>query len=179
MTTLLLHGIAAGLLAAFACGDSPREVAAARQSEGQPNQTQRAPIDICGLLTQAEAEAILGKPIEPPKKRGSGECHYETEPGNGDIMIAVLPLGFKSKEAFHAFLVKDTEAMNARIKKNLKGTGATPKETAVEPAPEVGLPAYYVDPSLVILKNGQVLNIVAADRRQAVAVAAKALPRFK
>ena len=56
---------------------------------------------------------------------------------------------------------------------------ATPKETAVEPVPEVGLPAYYVDPSLVILKNGQVLNIVAADRRQAVAVAAKALPRLQ
>jgi hypothetical protein len=179
MTTLLLHGIAAGLLAAFACGDSPREVAAARQADAPPKPAARGPIDVCALLTQAEAEAILGKPIGPPQKGGGGECHYETDPGNGDIMIAVLPLGFKSKEAFHAFLVKDTEAMNARIKKNLKGTGATAKETAVEPVPEVGLPAYYVDPSLVILKNGQVLNIIAADRRQAVAVAAKAVPRFQ
>lgn len=179
MTTLLLHGMAAGLLAAFAWGDSPREVAAARQADASPKPAARGLIDVCALLTQAEAEAILGKPIVPPKKGGGGECHYETEPGSGEILIAVLPLGFKTKEEFHAFVVKDTEEMNARIKKNLKGTGATPKETAVEPVPEVGLPAYYVDPSLVILKNGQVLNIVAADRRQAVAVAAKALPRFK
>jgi hypothetical protein len=178
MTTLLLHCLAAGLLGAFACGDSPREVAAARDTRVQPKQAGHAPIDVCALLTQAEAEAILGKSIAPPQKRGSSECHYETEPGNGDIMIAVLPLGFKSKEEFHAFMVKDTEEMNARVKENLKGTGATPKETAVEPVPEVGLPAYYVDPSLVILKNGQVLSIVAADRLQAVAVAAKALPRF-
>jgi hypothetical protein len=179
MTTVLFHGIAAGILAAFACGDSPRDVAAARQAETQPQRLSPASIDACSLLTKAEAEAILGKPIAPPQKAGSGECHYETEPGGGDIMIAVLPLGFKSKEAFHAFVVKDTEEMNTRIKENLKGTGATPKETAVEPVPEVGLPAYYVDPSLVILKNGQVLNIVAADRRQAVAVAAKALPRLQ
>jgi hypothetical protein len=178
MTTFLFQGIAAGLLAALVCGDSPRDAAAARQAEVQPKQVARATIDACSLLTQAEAEAILGKSIVPPKKRGSSECHYETEPGNGDIMIAVLPLGFKSKEEFHAFVVKDTEEMNARVKENLKGTGATPKETAVEPVPEVGLPAYYVDPSLVILKNGQVLSIVAADRLQAVAVAAKALPRF-
>jgi hypothetical protein len=153
MTTFFLHGLAAAVLAV-------------------------SPPDVCALLTKAEAEAILGKQILPPKQAGSSQCHYETEPGNGDIMIAVLPLGFKTKEEFHAFVVKDTEAMNARMKENLKGTGATPKETVVEPAPEVGLPAYYVDPSLVILKNRQVLNIVAADRKQAVAVAAKVLPRF-
>jgi hypothetical protein len=37
-------------------------------------------------------------------------------PGTGEIMIAVLPLGSKSKEAFHAFVVKDTEELNARMK---------------------------------------------------------------
>ena len=39
-------------------------------------------------------------------------------------------------------------------------------------------PAYYVDPQLVILKDGRVLGIVAGDRKQAVAAAAKAVPRF-
>jgi hypothetical protein len=57
--------------------------------------------------------------------------------------------------------------------------GATATETAVEPVPEAGAPAYYVDPSLLIFKDGRVLNVIAADRRQAVAVAAKALVRLE
>ena len=57
--------------------------------------------------------------------------------------------------------------------------GVTIKPTAVEPVPQVGDAAYYVDPSLIVLSHGRVLNITAADRRQAVAVAGKVLPRFK
>jgi hypothetical protein len=90
-----------------------------------------------------------------------------------------MMLGFPSKEEFHAFVVKDTDEMNARMKEGLKNTGATVKETAVDPVPQVGDAAYYVDPSLLVLSHGRVLNITAADRRQAVAVAAKVLPRFE
>jgi hypothetical protein len=92
-----------------------------------------------------------------------------------DIMIHMLPLTFASEKEFHAFLVEDTEKTNARIKKQL---GDAFKPATVDPAPEVGQPAYYVDPQLVILKDGRVLGIVAADRKQATAVAAKAVPRF-
>lgn len=155
MPTLLLHAITAGLLATS------------------------APPDACTLLTQAEAEAILGEPIEPPVKGGSGECHYAPKSGSDEILVYVMPLAFKSKEEFHAFLVKDTEAMNARVKKDLEKTGAKVKETTVDPVPGVGESAYFVDPSLVVFKKGKVLNIIAADRKQAVAVAAKALPRFE
>ncbi len=179
MTTFLRHGIAAGLALALACGDSGKDTATAEAPESGARSRARAPIDACTLLTQAEAEAILGKPIAPPEKGSSSQCSYVAQTGRGDIMLHVLPLEFKSKEAFHAFLVKDTEAMNARMKKGFKNTGATPKETAVEPVPEVGSPAYYVDPTLVVLKGRRVLSILAADRRQAVAVAAKALPRFE
>lgn len=87
----------------------------------------------------------------------------------------LLPLTFGSEEEFHAFLVEDTDQMNARIKKDL---GDAVKPTTVDPVPEVGKAAYYVDPTLVILKDGRVLSIVAADRKQATAVAAKAVPRF-
>jgi hypothetical protein len=87
----------------------------------------------------------------------------------------MLPVGFGSKEEFHAFVVKDTEQMNARIKKDL---GDAVKPTTVDPVPGVGEAAYYVDPTLVVLKNGRVLSIAAADRKQAVAVAAKVEPRF-
>jgi hypothetical protein len=65
--------------------------------------------------------------------------------------------------------------MNARIKKQL---GDAYKPTTVDQVPEGGQPAYYVDPQLVILKDGRVLGIVAADRKRATAVAAKAVPRF-
>ncbi len=179
MTALLLHGIAAGLVVALACGDSGKNSATAQKPEVRATRQARAPTDACTLLTQPEAEAILGKPIAPPAKQPSGACTYTAQAGSGEIMMHVLPMGFASKEEFHAFLVKDTEKMNARIKEGMKKMGATAPETLVEPVPEVGAAAYYADPSLLVLKGGQVLNIIAADRRQAVAVAAKALPRFE
>ena len=126
-------------------------------------------------LTQEEAAAILGSAVETPQGSGS-TCSYAKQSGMGDdIMIHRLPLTFESEEEFHAFLVEDTEKTNARIKKQL---GDAFKPGTVDPAPEVGQPAYYVDPQLVILKGGRVLGIVAADRKQATAVAAKAVPRF-
>jgi hypothetical protein len=135
--------------------------------------------DPCALLTQAEAAAILGQSIGAPVKGGSGECHYSDEGGSAEIVVYPMPLGFKSKEEFHAFVVEDTEAMNARIKKSMRNTGATVKETAVEPVAEVGAAAYYVDPSLIVLSHSRVLNITAGNRDQAVAVARKVVPRFK
>lgn len=134
----------------------------------------------CDLLTQAEAEAILGQQIAAPTAGGSGECHYATKDGMVDLMVYLMPLQFGSKEEFHAFVVKDTEAMNARIKKSMEKTGATVKETTVEPVPEIEAPAYYVDPSLLVLtKSGRVLNVVADGRVQAVGVAGKALGRVQ
>jgi hypothetical protein len=134
----------------------------------------------CDLVTQAEAEAILGQPTAAPTPGGSGECHYATKDGMTDIIVYLMPLAFRSKEEFHAFVVKDTEEMNARIKKSMEKTGVTVKETTVEPVPEVEAPAYYVDPSLVVLtKTGRVLNVTADGRAQAVAVAAKALGRVR
>ncbi|HEY7505770.1 MAG TPA: hypothetical protein VH700_16850 [Gemmatimonadales bacterium] len=134
------------------------------------------PVDVCALLTQEEAAAILGSAVEAPQKPSGSTCSYATQSGMGDdILIHMLPLTFASEEEFHAFVVEDTEKMNARIKKDL---GDAVKPTTVDPVPEVGQPAYYVDPTLVVLKGGRVLSIVAADRKQATAVAAKAVPRF-
>jgi hypothetical protein len=132
--------------------------------------------DMCALLTQEEAAAILGTSVAAPKKGPGSTCTYAPQAGMGaDIMIHNLPLTFKSEQEFHAFLVEDTENTNARIKKQL---GDAFKPTTVDPVPGVGQPAYYVDPQLVILKDERVLGILAADRKQAVAVAAKAVPRF-
>jgi hypothetical protein len=158
MTTSLFHAITAAILVA--------------------SRATATPPDPCALLTKAEAEAIVGQPLPPPSPGGSGECHYGEEGSSAEIVVYPMLLAFKSKEAFHAFVVKDTEEMNARMKENLKSTGATVKETTVDPVPGVGESAYYVSPSLVVFTHGRVLNITAADRKQAVAVAAKVLPRF-
>jgi hypothetical protein len=164
MTTFLLPGVAELLVALAGGGDLP---GAAPQG------------DACALLTRTEAEAILGQPIGAPAKGGSGECHYGEAGSSAEIVVYPMMLGFKSKDEFHAFVAKDTEEMNARMKESMKNTGATVKETAVEPVSQVGDAAYYVDPSLIVLARGRVLNITAGNREQAVAVAEKVLPRFK
>jgi hypothetical protein len=167
MTAKLRYGATPGLILALAC-------ATALQAWAQPAAAK--PVDPCGLLTQEEAAALLGSAVAAPQKTSMSTCSYAKQSGMGDdIMINMLPLTFGSEKEFHAFLVEETEKTNARIEKSL---GDAFKPMTVDPAPEVGQPAYYVDPQLVVLKDGRVLGIVASDRKQAVAVAAKAVPRF-
>lgn len=180
MTALLLHGVAIGSVLALACGDSGAKSAASGTDASLPSKPAVAsqPADLCTLLTEAEAETILGKPLAAPEKQSSGDCWYPEEPGSGgEIILHVLPVRFKSKEAFHAFIVKEVRETDAKLKEAMEKAGASIKETVVEPVPEVGAPAYYADPSLFVLQGDQVLAIFA-EQPQAVAVAAKALPRF-
>jgi hypothetical protein len=166
MTTLLRDAIATALVITLAGGDPAPAMAQA---------------DLCALLTEAEAEAILGKPLAAPEPQPGGDCWYPEKAGagaGGEIILSVLPVRFDSKQKFHAFLVEENEATNARLKKAMARTGATITETTVEPVPEVADPAYYIDPSLFVLKGGKVLAIFG-DRARAVQVAAKALSRFK
>jgi hypothetical protein len=168
MTTSRLRGISAGLVVALTCGDSLAHPAAAQA-------------DLCALLTEAEAEAIVGKPLAAPERQPGGDCWYPEKAGaggGGEIMLHVYPYRFDSKEKFHAFLVMEVKAADESMKKAVEGAGGTFKETVVEPVPEVKAPAYYADPTLFVLKGGKVLGIVAS-RPQAVAVAAKAVPRLE
>jgi hypothetical protein len=139
--------------------------------------------NLCALLTQAEAEAIVGRPLAPPEAKPGGDCWYPLKAGGiggGEIMLHIVERQFGTKDQFHAFLVEDNDRTNARIKKAMAraGAGATVKETVVEPVTGLEEPAYFVDPSLFVLKKGKVLGIVAPDQPRAVQVAAKALPRF-
>ena len=166
MTTVLLPGIAAGLMLSLIGGNSLKGSAQA---------------DLCALLTEAEAEAIVGKPLAAPERQGNGDCWYPERAGaqgGGEIMLHVYPYPFDSKEKFHAFLVQEVKVVDDNMKEAMEGTGATVKETAVEPVTEIEHPAYYADPTLFVLKGGKILAILAP-RLQAVAVAAKALPRFR
>jgi hypothetical protein len=155
--TSLLHAITAALLVA--------------------SRATATPPDPCALLTKSEAEAIVGKPIPPPSPSGT-QCHYGEEGSSDEIIVYQTMLMFKSKEEFHAYLVKDTEKTNARIQEAMGKAGATVKPTTVDPVPGVGESAYYVEPSLVVFKRGRVLSIISGDRKHAVAAAAKVVPRF-
>ena len=173
MTTMQRYTAAAGLALVLACGESGADHDATAQANAK--RPPAASVDMCGLLTQEEATGILGTPSAAPQKGAGNSCTFAAQNGRGEIMLHMLPLTFGSEEEFHAFLVKDTESMNERLKKDL---GDKVKLSTVDPVPEVGTPAYYVDPTLIILKDGRVLSILAADRKQAVAVAARAEPRF-
>jgi hypothetical protein len=168
MTALRLPGMAAGLVVALICGDSLAHPAAAQA-------------DLCALLTEPEAEAIVGKPLAAPERQAGGDCWYPERAGaggGGEIMLHVYPYRFDSKEKFHSFLVTEVKAADESMKKAVEEAGGSFKETVVEPVPELKDPAYYADPTLFVLKGGKVLGIVAP-RPQAVAVAGKAVPRLK
>ncbi|MFL5496767.1 MAG: hypothetical protein ACJ8DC_20490 [Gemmatimonadales bacterium] len=168
MTTLRLHGIAGGLVVALMCGDSLAHPAVAQAN-------------LCALLTEAEAEAIVGKPLAAPERQAGGDCWYPERAGaggGGEIMLHIYPYRFDSKENFHAFLVTEVKAADENMKEAVTAAGGTFKETVVEPVPELKDPAYYADPTLFVLKGGKVLGIVAP-RPQAVAVAGKAVPRLE
>ena len=53
-------------------------------------------------------------------------------------MLHVLPLHFDSKDKFHAYLVEKHRKMDGKLKKRMARTGATIKETVVEPVPQWG-----------------------------------------
>jgi hypothetical protein len=172
MTTLLPHALSIAAVVAFTA-------AMARTPEVPPS----AQADLCALLTKAEAEAIVGKPLAPPEAKPGGDCWYPTEAGGiggGEIMLSVVPMQFGTKDEFHAYLVKENDRTNARLKKAMSraGAGATVRETTVEPVTGLTEPAYFVEPSLFVLKKSKVLGIFAPDQSQAVQVAAKAVPRF-
>jgi len=128
------------------------------------------------LLTEAEAEAILSKKLEPPQPQESGDCWYMREGGKDlpdvEIMLSVLPVYLRSEREFDDFVAEQVKSLNKAMKE------AGGMEFTAQRVGEVGAPAYFVDPGLYVLQGGRVL-VIAADRPKAVSIAAKALPRFK
>jgi hypothetical protein len=179
MPTLLIHSVAVGLMLALGCGDSKGTGATGDRAQTpavNPATRTAAPANLCSLLTKEEAEAILAKKLEPPQRQKGGDCWYLREGGNdfGDVelILSVLPTSLRSEREFDQFIAEQVKDLNENMRK-AGGTESTPQEVR-----EVGAPAYYIDPSLFVFKEGRVLAI-AADRPKAVAIAAKALPRFK
>lgn len=125
--------------------------------------------DMCTLLTQAEAEAILGKKPAPPEKRTSGDCWY----GSGEIMLHALPRTFASPAELKALVVSEVKKINDRTK--AKGV---PMNMEMSEATVPGADAAFYDGfSLHVLKGKRVLTIFG-DKEIAVKVAEKAVPRW-
>jgi hypothetical protein len=179
MATLLIHSVAAGLMLALGCGDSKGTGATSDRAQAPPANPATRTVttaDLCSLLTEEEAEAILAKKLEPPQRQKGGDCWYLREGGNdfGDVelILSVLPTHLRSASDFDKFIAEQVKDLNENMRK-AGGTESTPEKVR-----EVGAPAYYIDPSLFVFNGGRVLAI-AAERPKAVAIAAKALPRFK
>jgi hypothetical protein len=154
------------LLLLAAAGGSSSEQAPANQPGTPPPAAQptasRAEA-MCALLTQAEAEAILGKSPAMPEPQPNGSCSYSS----GAIMIATLPKEFSSAKEFTDFAEAEVKRTNERAKMDLMSYEAV----------DLGDVAFYDGFSVHILRGRRVLTIVA-DKSRALAIAEKALPRW-
>lgn len=118
---------------------------------------------MCGLLTQAEAEAILGKSPAAPEPQPNGSCSYSS----GEIVIAAVPKEFGSAKEFTDFAQEEVKRTNERAKMEVMNYQAV----------VLGDAAFYDGFSVHILRGRRVLTIVA-DKSRALAIAEKALPRW-
>jgi hypothetical protein len=169
-----IYGISKVLIVVLAYGRATNHaVADNRQEVVRPK-----PPDYCTLLTEAEAEAITGKPLNAPQTQPNGDCWYMKDGGSdfGDVvlMLTVQSLLIRSKVQFTDMVMEQAEKMNAAMKK----AGMKEGGFEAEPVQDVGDAAYYLDPGLLVLVGDRVLNIVAP-RSEAVLVAAKALGRLR
>ena len=135
------------------------------------------PPDLCSLITEQEAETILGRRLEPPQKQTNGDCWYLKEGGKDFgavvLIISMLPVRMSSAQEFDRFMADQVNDLNESMKK----VGAKGPPFEAERTRELNAPAYFVDPGLYVLKGGRVL-VIAIEQQQALAIAAKALPRF-
>ena len=108
--------------------DGASNVAAAKASL----QTRPKEVSVCTLITQAEAEAILGPLAAPPKANGTSSCEYQLPPRDGMPRIADLDITWRDgTAAFRSY------AHVGGIAGMAMGGKASPKE---EPALPVGAP---------------------------------------
>jgi hypothetical protein len=179
-----LFVVTAALAALIGCEKAASEsgsssAAAAEASVPATPVTRAAPVDLCSLVTKAEAEAILGKSLAPPQKQRGGDCWYMREGGTdfGDVefILSIInaPVPVRTPQEFEAFVADQVKDMNDNLKQS--GVAATPYK--LERADGVGAPAYFIDPGLYVLKGNRILA-VGLGGSQGVAIAKTALARM-
>lgn len=185
MTRLNLIGFAVALVLISGCDKAASESSAAASADAAPASAAPAapakftPVDLCSLVTKAEAESILGKKLAPPQKQPGGDCWYMSEGGSdfGDVefLLSIIypPVKIESARDFDAFVAAQAKEMNDNLKKQGVGMVAF----TAEPARDVGAPAYFIDPGLYVLKGNRILA-VGLGGSQGVAIAKIALARM-
>ena len=165
------------LLVTGACSKDSSEAQAAA-SPPAASAKAYAPVDLCALVTQEEAESILGKKLETPKRQTNGDCWYlregTTDFGGVEFILSILPVPVRSEKEFDELVATETARMNTNLQK--AGVGAA-ANFAAEKAQGVGAPAYFIDPGLYVLKGSRILA-VALGGDQGVAVAKLAVQRL-
>jgi hypothetical protein len=175
-----LTSIAIALIVASGCDKPASEATPAASVESTPAAPRRAvaQVDLCSLVTKAEAEAILGKSLAEPQKQPGGDCWYMREGGTDFgsvefILSIIRGQRIESTRDFDAFVADQVKDMNESMKKS--GVGAV--SFTAEPAAGVGAPAYFIDPGLYVLKGNNILA-VGLGGPKGVAIAKTALPRM-
>jgi hypothetical protein len=119
MSTWLIHSVAAGLTLALAV----------------------LPPDVCSLLTEEEAEAILGTKLGPPQPQSNGDCWYLREGGAGiaavELILSVLPVQMRSEAEFDQFITEQMKSINEQMEK--EGM----KEFSLQRVEGVGAPGVF------------------------------------
>jgi hypothetical protein len=157
------------LVLALVCAGTLTTTTAIAQTGGVPRE------DLCALLTEAEAEAIVGKPLDPPRQQPGGDCRYGTAGSNvPDVTLSILPKPMASRSEFDKFIADQVNQINTRMRKALPDY----PEMKADEVKDLGQPAYYWNLGLVVLKGSRMLGIYT-DREKAIAIARKALPRLK
>jgi hypothetical protein len=153
------------LLLLAACGGSSDRAPADQPATPPPAAptTAGSGAAMCALLTQSEAEAILGKSPVAPEPQPNGSCSYS----RGEVMIATLPREFGSAKEFTDFAQAEVKRTNDRAKMDMMSYEKIP----------LGDAAFYDGFSIHILRGRRALTIVA-DKSRALAIAEKALPRW-
>jgi hypothetical protein len=175
-----LKRIVVGLVLVMACDKGGSESTPAATSESAPAASARRatpPVDLCSLVTEAEAESIVGKSLAPPQKQSGGDCWYLREGGSdfGDVefILSFISAYPRSEKEFDELVREQVKDMNESMKK----AGAAAVQFTAEPARDVGAPAYFIDPGLYVLKGNRILA-VGLGGEKGVAIAKTALARM-
>ena len=172
--------ILAGLMLVIACDKAASESAPAATAASAPAGPARRAmpaVDLCSLVTEAEAESILGKSLAPPQKQKSGDCWYLREGGSdfGDVefILSLIGANPQSEKEFDDFVAEQVKDLNEAMKKG--GVGAV--AFTAEPARGVGAPAYFIEPGVYVFTGNRILA-VALGGEKGVAIAKTAVARM-
>src|SRR5688572_5792073 len=175
-----LRTLTAGVALIMGCDKAASETAPAEVAGAAPAAPARRgspPVDLCSLVTEAEAESILGKSLAPPQKQSGGDCWYLREGGSdfGDVefMLSFISAYPRSEKGFDEIVAEQVRNMNENMKKG--GVGAV--QFTAEPARGVGAPAYFIDPGLYVFTGNRILA-VALGGEKGIAIAKTAMGRI-